>query len=80
MVEPGAMIKGPAIIGSNTVIRQGAYLRENCLIGDNCVIGHASEVKASIMLDGSQAPHFNYVGDSIVGRQVNLGAGGSFPT
>ena len=75
VVEPGAMIKGPAIIGSNTVIRQGAYLRENCLIGDNCVIGHASEVKASIMLDGSQAPHFNYVGDSIVGRQVNLGAG-----
>lgn len=75
VVEPGAMIKGPAIIGSDTVIRQGAYIREYCLIGDGCVVGHASEIKSSIMLDGSQAAHFNYVGDSVLGHNVNLGAG-----
>lgn len=74
-VEPGAMVKGPAIIGSGTVIRHGAYLREYCLIGDGCVVGHASEIKGSIMLDGSQAAHFNYVGDSVLGHGVNLGAG-----
>lgn len=75
VVEPGAMIKGPAIIGANCVIRHGAYIREFCILGDGCVVGHASELKGVIMLDGSQAPHFNYVGDSILGRRVNLGAG-----
>lgn len=75
VVEPGAMIKGPAIIGAGTVIRQGAYVREYCLIGEKCVIGHATEIKGSIMLNGSQAPHFNYVGDSVLGNKVNLGAG-----
>lgn len=74
-VESGAMIKGPAIIGSGTVVRHGAYIREYCLIGRDCVVGHATELKHVIMLDGSQAPHFNYVGDSILGRGVNLGAG-----
>lgn len=74
-VEYGAMIKGPAIIGRNTVVRHGAYIREYCLIGAGCVVGHASELKGAIMLDGSQAPHFAYVGDSILGRGVNLGAG-----
>lgn len=75
LVEPGAVVKGPAIIGPSTVIRQGAYVREYCLIGAHCVVGHATEVKASILLDGAQAPHFNYVGDSILGRRCNLGAG-----
>ena len=75
IVEPGAMIQGPAIIGPGTVVRQGAYIREYCLIGAHCVVGHATEVKGSILLDGAQAPHFNYVGDSILGRDVNLGAG-----
>ncbi|MBI2914865.1 MAG: hypothetical protein HYY08_02955 [Firmicutes bacterium] len=75
LVEPGAMIKGPAIIGAGTVVRQGAYVREGCLIGDGCVVGHTSELKGVIMLDNSQAPHFAYVGDSILGRKVNLGAG-----
>ena len=75
VVEPGAMIRGPAIIGPGTVVRQGAYIREYCLIGANCVVGHATEVKGSVLLDGAQAPHFNYVGDSILGRDVNLGAG-----
>lgn len=74
-VERGAVVKGPAIIGPGTVIRHGAYLREYCLIGRNCVVGHATELKHAVLLDGSQAPHFNYVGDSILGRGVNLGAG-----
>ncbi len=75
VVEPGAMVKGPAIIGPGTVIRQGAYVREYCLIGAGCVVGHATEIKGSILLDGAQAPHFNYVGDAILGRHSNLGAG-----
>jgi NDP-sugar pyrophosphorylase family protein len=75
VVEPGAMIIGPAIIGSHSVIRHGAYIREYCLIGEHCVVGHASEIKHAIMLDGSHAAHFNYVGDSILGNKVNLGAG-----
>lgn len=75
VVEPGAMIKGPAIIGPGTVIRQGAYVREYVLTGAGCVVGHATELKGAILLDGAQAPHFNYVGESILGRRCNLGAG-----
>lgn len=75
VVEAGAYIAGPTYIGRNTVIRHGAYIRGNVVIGDNCVVGHASEVKNAIMLDGSHAPHFAYVGDSILGNRVNLGAG-----
>lgn len=74
-VEPGVMIKGPAIIGEGTVVRHGAYIRENVIVGKNCVVGHATELKGVIMFDGAQAPHFNYVGDSVLGRGVNLGAG-----
>lgn len=75
VVEPGAMIKGPAIIGRNCQIRQGAYLRGNVIVGDGCVVGHATEVKDAVLLPGSKAPHFAYVGNSILGRDVNLGAG-----
>ncbi len=75
VIEPGALIKGPTIIGRNTEVRQGAYVRGDALVGDGCVVGHATEVKASIMLDGAQAGHFAYIGDSILGRNVNLGAG-----
>lgn len=75
VVEPGVMIKGPAVIGCNSEIRQGAYFRGNCLVGNKCVVGHTTEIKGSIMLDGSQAGHFAYIGDSILGRGVNLGAG-----
>lgn len=75
LVEPGAMIQGPTVIGRGTVIRHGAYIRGSCVIGSDCIIGHATELKKAIMLDGAQAPHFNYVGDSILGRGVNLGAG-----
>ncbi|MBN1832351.1 MAG: glucose-1-phosphate thymidylyltransferase [Deltaproteobacteria bacterium] len=75
VVEPGAMIKGPSIIGNHTEVRQGAYVRENCLIGDRCVVGHTTEVKHSIMLNDAKAGHFAYIGDSILGNHVNLGAG-----
>ena len=75
VVEPGALIKGPSVIGDNTEIRQGAYMRGNCLIGDRCVVGHTTEIKSSIMLDGSKAGHFAYIGDSILGKDVNMGAG-----
>lgn len=75
IVEPGALIKGPLAVGSDTEIRQGAYIRGDCLVGSECVVGHTTEIKASIMLDGAKAGHFAYIGDSILGRDVNLGAG-----
>ena len=75
IVEPGAYIAGPAIIGKNCRIRQGAYIRGNLITGDGCVIGHTSEVKNSIFLNNSCAAHFAYIGDSILGNRVNLGAG-----
>ena len=75
VVEPGAFIKGPAVIGSHSEIRQGAYIRGDCLVGSRCVVGHTTEVKSSIMLDGAKAGHFAYIGDSILGKDVNLGAG-----
>ena len=74
-IEPGAYIAGPCIIGEDCEIRQGAYIRGNVIIGNGCVVGHATEVKNSIFLDGATAAHFNYVGDSILGNEVNLGAG-----
>lgn len=74
-IEPGAMVQGPTLIGAGSAVRHGAYVRGGCIIGRSCVVGHASELKRVIMLDGSQAPHFNYVGDSILGAHVNLGAG-----
>jgi len=74
-IEPFSYIKGPCIIGNNCQIRQGAYIRANVITGDNCVIGHCTEVKNSILLDNVQAAHFAYVGDSILGNNVHLGAG-----
>lgn len=75
VVEPGAFIQGPAIIGKNCQIRHGAYVRGDVIVGDNCVVGHTTELKNAIMLNGAGAPHFAYVGDSILGNRVNLGAG-----
>lgn len=75
VVEPGALIKGPAFIGSGSEVRQGAYIRGSCLVGQGCVVGHTTEMKNAVMLDGAKAGHFAYLGDSILGRDVNLGAG-----
>ncbi len=75
VVEDGVMIKGPAIIGQNCEIRHNAYLRENVIIGDGCVVGNSSELKNSILFNEADVPHFNYVGDSILGYKAHLGAG-----
>jgi NDP-sugar pyrophosphorylase family protein len=75
VLEDGVMIKGPALIGKNCQIRHNAYLREHVIIGDNCVVGNATEVKNSLLFNNAQAPHFNYVGDSILGHKAHLGAG-----
>ena len=75
IIDKLSTIIAPCIIGENTEIRPGAYLRGNVIIGDNCVIGNSVEVKNSIIFDNSQIPHFNYVGDSILGYHSHLGAG-----
>lgn len=75
VIETGAVIKGPSLIGPQTEVRQGAYVRGSCLIGSGCVVGHVSEFKNAVLLDRAKAGHFAYVGDSILGLEVNLGAG-----
>ncbi len=74
-IHPGVMIEGPIRIGRDVQIRTGAYLRAGVWLGDGCVVGANTEVKHSIFLDGAKAPHLAYIGDSILGRGVNLGAG-----
>lgn len=74
-IAPGALVEGPAWIGSNVRIRTGAYVRGGCWIGDGAVVGANTEVKRSILFPGARAPHLAYVGDSILGADVNLGAG-----
>lgn len=74
-IEPGVYIKGPALIGKDCVLRHGSYIRENVILADNVLVGHCSEVKHSILLPHAHVAHFNYVGDSILGRDTNLGAG-----
>ena len=68
-------IEGPSFIGSNAIIRSGAYLRGGSWICEGALVGHCSEIKNSVLLPNSKAPHFNYVGDSVVGFGANLGAG-----
>lgn len=75
IIEPGAYVQGPCIIGKRCVIRHGAYIRGSFIAGDDCVIGHDTEIKNSIFLNKTNAAHFSYVGDSILGNNVNLGAG-----
>lgn len=74
-IYPTATVEGPAIIGSGTVLRPGAYVRGRAVIGDGCVIGNSTEIKSSVLLSGVQVPHYNYVGDSILGHRVHTGAG-----
>jgi len=74
-LPPQATIIGPVWIGAKTDIRPGAFIRGNVIAGEGCVLGNASEFKNCLLLDGVQAPHFNYVGDSILGNGAHLGAG-----
>ncbi|MCZ6726524.1 MAG: UDP-N-acetylglucosamine diphosphorylase [Acidobacteria bacterium] len=74
-IHPTAVIEGPVSIGADVTIKSGVYLRGGCWIGDGSLIGANTEVKRSIFLPGAKAPHLSYVGDSILGSGVNLGAG-----
>ena len=75
LIEPSTHFIGPCFVGSTAIVRHGAYVRENAWSCSGALVGHCSEIKHSVLLPGSKAPHFNYVGDSILGRNVNLGAG-----
>ena len=74
-IGPGVEIVGPAIIMEGVILRHNAYLRENVIIGPNCDVGNSCEIKNSILIGICEVPHFNYVGDSILGTKVHLGAG-----
>jgi NDP-sugar pyrophosphorylase family protein len=74
-VAPTASISGPCIIGHNTEVRHCAFIRESALIGENCVVGNSTELKNCILFDNVQVPHYNYVGDSILGYKSHMGAG-----
>jgi NDP-sugar pyrophosphorylase family protein len=75
IIEPTAKLKGPAIIGYDCEIRHCAYLREQVIIGNGVVIGNSTEVKNAIIFNDAEVPHFNYVGDSVLGYKAHLGAG-----
>lgn len=75
VVEPGAVIFGPTIIGDDCEIRAGAYIRGDVYIGNDVVVGHSTEVKHAIVLDGGRLAHFNYVGDSVLGYDAHLSGG-----
>ncbi|HSS52079.1 MAG TPA: glucose-1-phosphate thymidylyltransferase [Thermoanaerobaculia bacterium] len=74
-LHPSVVIEGPVFIGRDVEIRPGAYIRGGCWIGDRCIVGANTELKRAILLPHAKAPHLNYVGDSILGAGVNLGAG-----
>ncbi len=74
-VYESANIYGPAIIGENTEVRPGAFIRGKVLVGNNCVVGNSTELKNVILFNNVQVPHYNYVGDSILGYKSHMGAG-----
>ncbi len=74
-IYPTATIEGPTVIGSNTEIRPGAFIRGSALVGEGCVIGNSTEMKNCVLCDGVQVPHYNYVGDSVLGDKAHMGAG-----
>jgi len=75
VIKSGTYIEGPCIIGKNCRIGPHSYIRGATSIGDNCHVGHSSEIKNSIIMSGTKIPHFNYIGDSVVGSDCNFGAG-----
>ena len=74
-VAPTAHLGAPCIIGAGTEVRHCAFVRGSALVGKNCVVGNSTELKNVILFDGVQAPHYNYVGDSILGHKAHMGAG-----
>ena len=75
VVAPTAFLGAPCIIGPETEVRHCAFIRENALVGAGCVVGNSVELKNVILFDGVEVPHFNYVGDSILGYKAHMGAG-----
>lgn len=75
VIYPNNYIGGPCIIGHETEVRPGAFIRGNALVGDHCVVGNSTELKNVILFDNVQVPHYNYVGDSILGYKSHMGAG-----
>lgn len=75
VIDPGVFIQGPCIIGEDCEIRHGSFLRGNVILGNRCVIGNGAELKNTILMDESTAAHLCYLGDSILGTSVNIGAG-----
>jgi NDP-sugar pyrophosphorylase family protein len=75
VIEAGALVHGPVWIGRNCRVGHGATLRGNVIVGDDCVVGQAAELKNAVLFNGCDVPHFNYVGDSVLGYHVHLGAG-----
>lgn len=75
VIEAGAYVQGPTVLGPGTEVRHGAYVRGHVLAGQRCVIGHTTEVKHTLLLNGAKAAHFAYLGDCVLGQEVNLGAG-----
>ena len=75
VVAPTAFLCGPCIIGAETEVRHGAFVRGSALVGAGCVVGNSVELKNAILFDGVQTPHYNYVGDSILGHRAHMGAG-----
>ncbi len=73
-VMPSAYLDGPAIIGENTQIRHCAFIRGKVIVGNNCVVGNSTELKNVILFNEVQVPHYNYVGDSILGYKAHMGA------
>lgn len=74
-VADSAFLSAPCIIGAESEVRHGAFIRGSALIGESCVVGNSTEIKNAILFDGVQAPHYNYVGDSILGYKAHMGAG-----
>ena len=74
-IADSAVLEAPCIIGADSELRTGAYIRGSVLVGCGCVVGNSTELKKAILFDGVQVPHFNYVGDSILGYKAHLGAG-----
>ncbi len=74
-IDDSVRIKGPAIIGCDCAIRHTAYIRENVIVGNGVIIGNSTELKNALLFDKVEVPHFNYVGDSVLGYKAHLGAG-----
>ena len=74
-VAPTALIQGPTVIGAGTEVRHCAFIRGSALVGEGCVVGNSTEIKNAVIFDSVQIPHYNYVGDSILGFRSHMGAG-----